>query len=83
IDNLGIEDVIIPALYEGVGTVRCQHGVLPVPVPAVLNIVNAENITLSITGVQGEFVTPTGAAIAAAICTEKKLPEKFRVVKTG
>ena len=53
---------MIPALYEGVGTVRCQHGVLPVPVPAVLNIVNAENLTLSITGVQGEFVTPTGAA---------------------
>lgn len=83
IDNLGIEEVIIPALYEGVGTVRCQHGVLPVPVPAVLNIVNAENLTLSITGVQGEFVTPTGAAIAAAIRTEKNLPERFRVVKTG
>ena len=83
IDNLGIEEVIIPALYEGVGTVRCQHGMLPVPVPAVLNIVNAENLTLSITGVQGEFVTPTGAAIAAAIRTEKNLPERFRVVKTG
>lgn len=83
IDNLGIEEVIIPALYEGVGTVRCQHGVLPVPVPAVLNIVNAENLTLSITGVQGEFVTPTGAAIAAAIRTDKNLPERFRVVKTG
>ena len=83
IDNLGIEEVIIPALYEGVGTVRCQHGVLPVPVPAVLNIINAENLTLSITGVQGEFVTPTGAAIAAAIRTEKNLPERFRVVKTG
>lgn len=83
IDNLGIEEVIIPALYEGVGTVRCQHGVLPVPVPAVLNIINAENLTLSITGVQGEFVTPTGAAIAAAIRTDKNLPERFRVVKTG
>ena len=83
IDNLGIEEVIIPALYEGVGTVRCQHGVLPVPVPAVLNIINAENLTLSITGVQGEFVTPTGAAVAAAIRTDKNLPERFRVVKTG
>lgn len=83
IDNLGIEEVIIPALYEGIGTVRCQHGILPVPVPAVLNIINAENLTLSITGVKGEFVTPTGAAIAAAICTSKKLPERFKVLKTG
>lgn len=83
IDNLGVKEVIIPALYEGVGTVRCQHGVLPIPVPAVLNIVNEENITLNITGIKGEFVTPTGAAIAAAICTEKNLPKKFKVLKTG
>lgn len=83
IDNLGIKEVVIPALYEGIGTVRCQHGILPVPVPAVTNIINSENITLSITGVQGEFVTPTGAAIAAAICTTKKLPDKFNIIKVG
>ncbi|WP_461816169.1 nickel pincer cofactor biosynthesis protein LarC [Faecalimonas sp.] len=83
LDNLGIDEVIIPTLYEGCGTVRCQHGVLPIPVPAVANIVNAENLTLHITETEGEFVTPTGAAIAAAIRTETKLPENFRILRTG
>lgn len=83
LDNLGIDEVIIPTLYEGCGTVRCQHGVLPIPVPAVANIVNSENLTLHITETEGEFVTPTGVAIAAAIRTETKLPENFRILRTG
>ena len=33
LDNLNITEVIVPVLYEGTGTVRCQHGVLPIPVP--------------------------------------------------
>ena len=41
LDNLNIDDVIVPLLYEGGGTIHCQHGILPVPVPAVSNIVAA------------------------------------------
>ena len=82
-DSLGVSEVIIPALYEGTGTIRCQHGVLPVPVPAVMNIISAYDIPLQITGARGEYVTPTGAAIAAALRTDSALPAAFRVVKTG
>ncbi len=82
-DSLGVSEVIIPALYEGTGTIRCQHGVLPVPVPAVMNIISAHDIPLQITGARGEYVTPTGAAIAAALRTDSALPAAFRVVKTG
>ncbi len=83
LDNLDISQVVIPLLCEGRGTVRCQHGILPVPVPAVLNIVEKYELPLHITEVKGELVTPTGAAVAAAIRTSEKLPGKFTVVKTG
>ncbi len=83
LDNLGITDVIIPYLAEGTGTVRCAHGILPIPVPAVCNIVAESGLILKQTEVKGELVTPTGAAIAAAICTEKKLPEQYAIRKIG
>ena len=83
LDNLGIDEVIVPVLYEGTGTVRCQHGVLPIPVPAVANIVNTHHLNLHLTNTKGEFVTPTGAAIVAAIRTSDVLPEHFKIVKTG
>ncbi|WP_416177384.1 nickel pincer cofactor biosynthesis protein LarC [Dialister sp.] len=82
-DNLGISDVIVPKLCEGTGSVRCQHGVLPVPVPATLNIVTAYHMPLEIMEAKGEYVTPTGAAIAAALCTSHSLPASFTIVKTG
>ena len=82
-DSLGITDVIIPCLTEGRGTVRCQHGVLPVPVPATMNIIEAYDMPLTIMAAKGEYVTPTGAAIAAAICTTHQLPKAFRIVRTG
>ncbi|WP_455500270.1 nickel pincer cofactor biosynthesis protein LarC [Gemmiger sp.] len=83
LDNLGVEDVIIPVLCEGTGTVRCAHGVLPIPVPAVANIAAAEHLNLHITHARGEYVTPTGAAIAAAIRTSETLPPEFTVEKIG
>lgn len=83
LDNLGIQDVIVTELREGTGTVRCQHGILPVPVPAVLNILQANDIRLRIMDWEGEFITPTGAAIAAAVQTKEVLPERFQVKRVG
>lgn len=82
-DSLGIEEVIVPSLTEGTGTIRCAHGILNVPVPAVLNIVSANNLSLKLSNVKGELVTPTGAAIVAAIKTSSKLPENFSILKIG
>lgn len=83
LDNLGIRDVVIPVLNEGTGSVRCAHGILPIPVPAVANIAAAHGLPLHIMPFAGEYVTPTGAAIAAAIRTRNALPETFTIAKVG
>lgn len=70
-------------LYEGTGHINCQHGIIPVPVPAVVNIAAEHHLPLHITSVKGELVTPTGAAIAAAIRTSDKLPKEFNILKIG
>ena len=59
---------------------RCQHGVLPVPVPATANIMQRFGFNVHLLPVQGEFVTPTGAAAAAALMTTDELPQSFKIL---
>ena len=83
VDDLGITECVVSGLAEGQGMVRCQHGMIPVPVPAVVNIARHWQIPLRPLNVNGEMVTPTGIAIAAALRTRKELPESFFIEKTG
>ncbi|MTI58096.1 LarC family nickel insertion protein [Geosporobacter ferrireducens] len=83
LDNLEIEEVIVSELFEGNGYVKCQHGLMPVPVPAVVNILQESKLTVRLTENRGEMITPTGAAIAAAIVTTRNLPESYTIEKVG
>ena len=83
LDDLGISDVIASPLAEGYGTVRCQHGIIPVPVPAVANIAAEHGLILRSINVEGELVTPTGAAIMAAAAKQEPLPENYRILRVG
>lgn len=83
LDDLNINKVIVNGLSEGHGVVACRHGCLPVPVPAVLNIAEKYGILLRPSDNDGEMVTPTGIAIAAAVKTSEKLPAVYKVLKTG
>lgn len=83
LDNLDIDTIISSTLFEGIGWVKCQHGLVPVPAPATLELAREAGLSLKITGVQGEMVTPTGAAILAALGSGEELPASFTVEKIG
>ncbi|HJD30848.1 MAG TPA: nickel pincer cofactor biosynthesis protein LarC [Candidatus Eisenbergiella stercorigallinarum] len=83
LDDLDVTEVIVPYLCEGNGMVRCQHGLIPIPVPAVANIAQTHGLVLKPTDIRGELVTPTGAAIVAAVRTSGRLPERFTIQKVG
>lgn len=61
LDLLGIEEVVCSPISLGTGSVKCAHGVLPVPAPATLKIL--EGLPVKGTGVERELTTPTGAVI--------------------
>lgn len=82
INYLNVENIYVSKLYEGSGFVKCRKGLLKVPVPAVVNIINDYNIPIKITDNEGEQITPTGASIAAAI-RSGEAPEKYFVKKIG
>ncbi len=83
VDSLSPDKVVVSPLSEGTGTVRTQHGILPIPVPAVTFIAADHQLVLRKSGLRGEFVTPTGAAIVAAIRTDESLPQTYRIEGVG
>jgi uncharacterized protein (TIGR00299 family) protein len=65
---LGVEDVVATRLALGSGTVRTAHGVLPVPVPAVLGLVDGWSVEAR---GEGELATPTGVALVTTLATSQ------------
>lgn len=65
---LGADRIVSSAVELGSGTVRCAHGLMPVPAPATAEL--AKRFPSRIGGAPHEATTPTGAAILAAMCSE-------------
>jgi uncharacterized protein (TIGR00299 family) protein len=59
----GIDRVVSSPLNVGGGTVQCAHGVMPVPAPATLRLL--EGVPVYSNGIEAELVTPTGALLIA------------------
>ena len=64
-DALGIERFLCSAINIGSGFIHCQHGVFPVPAPATADLLR--HATIYQKHAETELVTPTGAAILAAV----------------
>jgi pyridinium-3,5-bisthiocarboxylic acid mononucleotide nickel chelatase len=79
--QLGVTEVWASPVATGTGLVRSEHGVLPVPVPAVLELL--QDVPIYSGGVAAELTTPTGAAILAATAGRYTDLPPMRVAATG
>ena len=67
-EALRVESILASPLNVGGGTVKCAHGVMPIPAPATLELL--KGIPVYSGEVQKELVTPTGAAIVKTLAME-------------
>ena len=63
LNELKTDEVIVSDICDGHGTVKCAHGVLNVPVPAVKAMLDDCDLTYRQTEHEGEMVTPSGLAM--------------------
>ena len=68
IELLGVDEIHSSRINVGSGTVKTQHGVLPVPAPATAELL--KNLPIYSAGPETELTTPTGAALVSTLATE-------------
>jgi uncharacterized protein (TIGR00299 family) protein len=80
-EALKIDEWICSPVNVGGGTVQCAHGTLPVPVPAVIEMLNGVPVYSS--GIQKELTTPTGAAILKTLVTRYGSVPAYKIDHAG
>jgi pyridinium-3,5-bisthiocarboxylic acid mononucleotide nickel chelatase len=81
LDLLGVEAITSSAINTGSGTVKADHGVMPVPAPATAVLLEGKPVYAR--GPETELTTPTGAAILAALAKSFGPMPAARIVKAG
>lgn len=77
---MGIEKIFSSPVSLGTGSIKTEHGLMPVPSPATAEL--TRNIPVRLTGIESELTTPTGAAILTTLANFSK-PELLTVEKQG
>ena len=80
-DFLSIEQVICAPVAVGSGTVKCSHGVMPVPAPAVAELLR--DVPTVFGTAPCELTTPTGAALLTELCSDFSGRHAGRIISTG
>lgn len=81
IDYLKPDKILCSEVELGGGFVKCAHGIIPVPAPAVVEILKDVPVKSGV--VQFETTTPTGAAILKTVVDEFTNNKNFKIKKTG
>ncbi len=81
LDMLNIDKIYASPIPLGSGFVKCDHGMMPVPAPATLEILKGAKIKFN--NIKGEMTTPTGAAIVKALSEDFLEECEFEVEKIG
>jgi pyridinium-3,5-bisthiocarboxylic acid mononucleotide nickel chelatase len=82
-DWLNVDQIYCSAIPTGGGMVRAAHGLLPIPAPAVLKLLEMRQVPIYHNGINRELVTPTGAAIATTLATAFGAPPPMTLRKIG
>jgi uncharacterized protein (TIGR00299 family) protein len=80
-EHLGVDEFVCSSLNVGGGTVKCAHGMFPVPAPATVELL--KNASVYSSGVQAELVTPTGAAIVKTLAKRFTTFPEMTIQKSG
>lgn len=68
VDLLCVDKIYATTVPVGSGFVKCDHGIMPVPAPATIEIL--KDVPIKLNTVKGECTTPTGAAIIKTLCDD-------------
>ena len=81
LEQIGADRIVVSPLATGFGQVKCAHGILPVPAPATASII--EGIPTYTGSVEGELLTPTGAALLKHFADSFGARPIMAISKTG